>query len=273
MVVISISNQKGGTGKTTTTIFLSYLLAQKNYKVLAIDTDPQASLTKVLGYTPRDVEGKDLSTIYEEAVKQYESNIEGYPEINVKEYAIRTKFHDTEFDFLASSLRLNDIANRLKELVESQFMLKWILDSVRSKYDIILIDNPPSTGILVVNSLVSADYVLAPVELTPLGLSGFTDLIGVVSRVKRSYNRELKWLGVLPTKFEKKNRDMKYYYTELKQLLEKAGIRLFNPVPKSVLISRMFRDEYLPDIIKNVKTANEVLKSYEMVINAIVEVV
>ena len=66
---------------------------------------------------------------------------------------------------------------------------------------------------------------------------------------------------------------MKYYYTELKQLLEKAGIRLFNPVPKSVLISRMFRDEYPPDIIKNVKTANEVLKSYEMVINAIVEVV
>jgi len=275
-MILSIANQKGGTGKTTTTLVLAYLLARKGKKVLAVDFDPQASLTMALKINPNEVSGVDkvlldCMTKYKE--QQSDLDFEDTIPFNISiDDAIETvSFMDVEFDLIPANPELEDIETQLKSMVDGDSILLWSLSNCKEKYDIILIDNRPALDWLVVNALTASDYILAPVELSTIALGGFAELLKTVARIKRKFNENLKWLGILPVKFEKRNKDMN---EKLEILREKIGkhIEIFPPVPKSVSLERMLHIDSADELMKNVKSAKNVLQAYENVANKILEV-
>jgi len=275
-MILSIANQKGGTGKTTTTLVLAYLLAKKGKKVLAVDFDPQASLTMALKINPSEISGVDkilLNCMAKYKEQQSDLNFEDTISFNIPvDDAIETvSFMDVEFDLIPANPELEDIETQLKSMVDGDSILLWSLSSCKERYDIILIDNRPALDWLVVNALTASDYILAPVELSTIALGGFAELLKTVARVKRKFNENLKWLGILPVKFEKRNRDMN---KKLEILREKVGkhIEIFPPVPKSVSLERMLHIDSADELMKNVKSAKNVLQAYENVTNKILEV-
>lgn len=275
-MILSIANQKGGTGKTTTTLVLAYLLAKKSKKVLAVDFDPQASLTMALKINPSEISGVDkilLNCMAKYKEQQSDLNFEDTISFNIPvDDAIETvSFMDVEFDLIPANPELEDIETQLKSMVDGDSILLWSLSSCKERYDIILIDNRPALDWLVVNALTASDYILAPVELSTIALGGFAELLKTVARVKRKFNENLKWLGILPVKFEKRNRDMN---KKLEILREKVGkhIEIFPPVPKSVSLERMLHIDSADELMKNVKSAKNVLQAYENVTNKILEV-
>jgi chromosome partitioning protein len=275
-MILSIANQKGGTGKTTTTLVLAYLLARRGKKVLAIDFDPQASLTMALKINPNEVSGVDrvlLNCIAKYKEQQSDLDFEDTIsfDISVNDAIETVSFMDVEFDLIPANPELEDIETQLKSMVDGDSILLWSLGGCKKKYDIILIDNRPALDWLVVNALTASDYILAPVELSTIALGGFAELLKTVARVKRKFNENLKWLGILPVKFERRNKDMN---EKLEILREKIGkhIEIFPPVPKSVSLERMLHINSADELMKNVKSAKNVLQAYENVVDKILEV-
>ena len=268
--IISIANQKGGTGKTTTTIVLSYLLARKGVKVLAIDLDPQASLTLALRTNPGEVEGIDA--VLMDCLRKYaDYDAEDFEwDGSLDDVVRRVNFMGCSFDFVPANQKLEDVETQLKSVVDGDSILSWTLKTCEDDYEVILVDNRPALDWLVVNSLTASDYVLAPVELSTIALGGFAELLKTVARVKRKFNENLNWLGVLPVKFEKRNKDMN---EKLRFLHEKLGshIPVFPPVPKSVSLERMLHLNSAEELLKNVKSAKNVLNAYEKVVERILE--
>ena len=187
--IIAVANQKGGVGKTTTSINLAACLAEKGKKVLAVDMDPQGNLTSGLGIDKNTLE----YTIYHA--------MSG--EINIGECMI---VHPLEHGLDLSVLPANrDLAGAEVELVDAedpQHILKNLLKSVKKKYDFIIIDCPPALGMLTINSMTAADTVLVPIQCEFFALDGLSQLIYTINLIKKKLNKSLEIEGVVFTMYD-----------------------------------------------------------------------
>ena len=186
--IISVSNQKGGTGKTTTTVNLGIGLARAGKKVLLIDADPQGSMTASLGYIEPDDINITLATVMMAMIND--------EEIDSEEGILH---HEEGVDLLPANIELSGLEVSLVNVMSRETLLKTYLETVRDRYDYILIDCMPSLGMLTINALVAADSVLIPVQAAYLPVKGLEQLIKTISKVKRQLNRKLEIEGILLT--------------------------------------------------------------------------
>lgn len=185
--IIVVTNQKGGVGKTTTTVNLAAYLAKSGQRVLLIDLDPQGNSTSGLGID-KEVVRKSL----------YDVLVRGTP---AQEIRIGTGADG--LDLIPSSVVLAAAEVELVSQIARENRLKQAIEEIQSEYDYIIIDCPPSLGILTVNGLVSADHVLIPVQTEYYALEGLSQLLHTIQRVRVSLNPQLSLLGVLLTMYNK----------------------------------------------------------------------
>ena len=184
--VISIASQKGGVGKTTTAINLGACLAQESKRVLVVDIDPQGNATSGFGINGND----QRHSIYEVLIGQAE----------IQDAIMPTAL--STLDLLPAGQRLSGAEVELVGMMARETRLKTCLAKVRDEYDFILVDSPPSLGLLTINSLTASDSVLIPLQCEYLALEGLTQLIGAIRLVQDHLNPALRIEGVLLTMFD-----------------------------------------------------------------------
>ena len=186
--VISVVNQKGGVAKSTTTLNLGVGLVRQGKKVLLIDADPQGSLTASLGYVEPDDIGTTLATIMMGVINEEEI---------VEEEGIL--HHEEHVDLLPANIELSALEVTMSNVMSRELIMKEYIDTMRSRYDYILIDCMPSLGMMTINALVASDTVLIPVQAAYLPVKGLQQLIRTISMVKKRLNRKLTIQGILLT--------------------------------------------------------------------------
>jgi chromosome partitioning protein len=196
--VIAIANQKGGVGKTTTAINLAGSLAEQGYRILCIDMDPQANLSVGLGLNLRTVE-------------QSMADVLVNPDLTLRDIVVPTQ--TTGIDVAPSTIDLSATENQLFSAIGREQALRDVLQGwAMDQYDYIIIDCPPTLGLLTINALVAAQGVIIPVQTQYYALKGFTALVNVINQIRsKGLNAELRILGLLPTFFDSRTilgRDM-----------------------------------------------------------------
>lgn len=180
---IAVSNHKGGVGKTTTVVNIGAGLAALKKKVLLIDLDPQANLTQSYGVV------KPEFTIYDTLKGEHPL----FP-INIMK----------NLDIIASTLDLSGAEMELSSEAGREYILEEALSQLKDKYDYIIIDCPPSLGLLTINALTTADEVFIPLQSHFLAIKGLTKIIEVINKVKKRLNKKLEITGVVVTQFDKR---------------------------------------------------------------------
>ena len=218
--IIAVANQKGGVGKTTTAVNLGAAIANEGASVLIVDMDPQGNASSGLGIVDRD----NISTIYDVLVR-------GLP-------AFRA-IHDTACSASLKVVPANrDLVGAEVELVgvrDREIILREALSSLTTDCDIVLIDCPPSLGLLTLNTLAAADSVLIPIQCEYYALEGLTQLLNTIRLVRRSLNPELSIEGVLLTMYDQRLSLSRQVATEAKRYF---GSRVFETViPRNVSLA------------------------------------
>lgn len=185
---IAIANQKGGVGKTTTTVNLGIGLANEGKRVLLIDCDAQASLTESLGYRNPDDMDITLSTLMQKVIEEQP--------IAADEGILH---HAEGIDVVPANIELSGMETALINIMNRERVLKDYINQIKSNYDYVLIDCTPSLGMLTVNALTAANEVIIPVQAHFLPAKGLEQLMKTVSKVKRHINPKLKIGGILLT--------------------------------------------------------------------------
>ena len=218
---IAIANQKGGVGKTTTTVNLAYAFLKEGKSVLAVDLDPQASLSISLGLDPREI--KEL----EDAGKTtYFALVPG----SALEGMIVRNAGNSRPDLVPASIRLAAAEAELVSSDGATQILRDRLDALETAYDVILIDCPPTLGLLTVNGLAAADEVLIPAKTDLLSIMGVPLLLDTITNIQRRANPELRVLGVLPTHFHPRNSHDGQVLAELTAMLASQRVKVFEPI-------------------------------------------
>ena len=189
--IISVVNQKGGVGKTTTAVNLSTALAAINKKVLLIDLDPQGNLSTGLGIKNEDRK----INVYDLIMMK---------KISIEKASIKTKV--PYLDIVPSGINLSGIEFELSDDVNRNKKLYNKISMLESKYDFIIIDCPPSLGILTINSLVASDLLLVPLQCEFYALEGLAQLLKTVEAVKSNLNPNLELEGIVLTMYDSRNR-------------------------------------------------------------------
>lgn len=184
--VIAIANQKGGVGKTTTTINLSACLAEAGKRVLVIDMDPQGNTTSGLGIEKDEAE----NTIYEVILRT----------VDIKDAIIKDIFDN--LDIIPSNVNLAGAEIDLIDVDNREYILKDSLAEVKDNYDFIILDCPPSLSMLTVNAMTASNTVLVPIQCEYYALEGLTQLMHTINLVKKKLNKKLELEGVVFTMYD-----------------------------------------------------------------------
>ncbi len=187
--IISVVNQKGGVGKTTTTINLGAAFAELGRRVLLVDFDPQHSLSVGLNVSTRDLEGSIYNLMMDESTK-------------IEDFLLKTSVPG--MDMIPAHEDLSGAEGGLVTVIAREKILKRVLQTVTDFYDVILIDCQPSLGLLTVNALTASDWVLVPLECEYFALRGVALLDDIIKKVQINTNPDLQLLGILPTMFDRK---------------------------------------------------------------------
>jgi len=215
--LLAVANQKGGVGKTTTTINLAASLAKLGQKVLAVDMDPQANLTSGLGQKGK---GGEAGTMYDALTRPE-------PQTDKAPFAIATNVEN--LTLLPADQNLTGAEIELVTLSHREERLRMLLASARDQYDDILIDCPPSLGLLTLNALVAADAVLIPLHCEYFALEGLADLVGTMRRVRAALNPELDIDGVLLTMFDERTNLGQQVATDVRGFFKQKVFRTVIP--------------------------------------------
>ncbi len=217
--IIAVANQKGGVGKTTTTINLSASLAEQGKRVLLVDLDPQGNATSGVGVDKRELE----NTIYELLLD----------EISIDECLLETDF--LNLSVLPSNINLSGVEIDLLDMDDREYCLKNTLDEVRDEYDFIMIDCPPSLNMLTVNAMTAADTVLVPIQCEYYALEGLSQLIHTINLVKRKLNPDLALEGVVFTMYDARTKLSMQVVENVKRTLKE---NIYNTIiPRSIKLA------------------------------------
>ena len=186
--VISVANQKGGVGKSTSVYCIGAGLAMEGKKVLLMDVDPQGDLTKMLGLRKPHELPQTLGNVMNDVIGGIPPD--GHTEI---------RHHPEGFDFVPGNRSLTAVETGLVNVMSRETVLRQYVDSVKQNYDYVLLDCRPSLGMLVINALAASDYVLVPVQADYLAAEDMTELVGTVQQIKRQIHPKLKIGGVFLT--------------------------------------------------------------------------
>jgi chromosome partitioning protein len=212
--VLAVANQKGGVAKTTSSAALAAAWAEAGRKVLAVDLDPQAALTYSLGFEPDDLE----PTIHDVL-------------------AGRTPLADTiqtaeeGFDLVPANIDLAGAESYLLMRTAREYVLKEALEDVADRYEVVVLDCPPSLGVLTINALTAADQVLVPLQAETLSHRGVGQLLATIDDIRRLTNPALRVVGLLPTMYDGRTRHAR---DVLATIAQQYGIPVLDPVPKSI---------------------------------------
>ena len=217
--IIAVANQKGGVGKTTTAVNLSACLAVKNKKVLVIDIDPQGNTTSGLGVDKNAVR---------QSIYDVSSN-----EIDIEDTLVPTKVDNLMLS--PSNINLAGAEVELVSVISREMRLKAALEDIKNKFDFIMIDCPPSLGLLTVNSLTAADTILVPIQCEYYALEGLSQLMNTVKIVQKHLNRNLRVEGVVLTMFDARTNLSIQVVDEVKKYFGNKVYRTI--IPRNVRLS------------------------------------
>jgi chromosome partitioning protein len=249
--IISVSNQKGGVGKTTTTVNLAAFLAEKGKRVLIIDIDPQGNAGFGIGINAEEME----TTLYEVLID----------EIPIEEAIFKSEIEG--LSIIPSNIHLSGAQVDLLDAEGKEFILKKKLGTIKNHYDYIFIDCPPSLGILTLNSLVAADSVLIPLQCEYYALEGINQLLRIIVMVQENLNKALKIEGVVLTMYDPRTNLSQQVVSDVREYFQN---KVFNSIiPRNVKLSEApsfgkpigLYDKTCPGSISYEKLAEEVLNN------------
>ena len=183
--VIAFANQKGGVAKTTSTLNLAAAFAEQGHRVLCVDMDPQGNLTMSQGLNPDSIERSMFDVL-------------------VHRLPIENVITNTEVDLAVSSIDLAGAELALSSMIGRERALEKALLPIKGTYDYVLIDTPPSLGLLTINALVAADHVIVPVQCEYLSLRGLVQLENTLAMIRENLNPNVAIMGILPTMFDRR---------------------------------------------------------------------
>jgi chromosome partitioning protein len=221
---IAFANQKGGVAKTTSVSNLSFAFAETGLRVLTIDLDPQGSLTIAMGHDSERLD-EQQATLYHSLVGDKplgEVIIPGNPDLVPSGILLAGAEQELGMDVTRSG----------------QLALRHRLHEVRSNYDVVLIDSPPSLGMLTVNGLVAATHVVVPTQTEHLASVGIRALLNTLARLRRGLNPELQILGVLPTMYSHRQVHDGIVLEGIRDMMAKHGIHVFDPIGRHTSLAR-----------------------------------
>jgi chromosome partitioning protein len=184
-IVIAFANQKGGVAKTTSTLNLAAAFAEEGHRVLCVDMDPQGNLTMSQGLNPDSIEQSMFDVL-------------------VHRLPIENVITNTEVDLAVSSIDLAGAELALSSMIGRERALEKALLPTKGAYDYVLIDTPPSLGLLTINALVAADHVIVPVQCEYLSLRGLVQLENTLAMIRENLNPNVAIMGILPTMFDRR---------------------------------------------------------------------
>jgi len=217
--ILAISNRKGGSGKTTTVVNVGAALAQRGYKVLIVDTDPQAHTSLSFGITPKNI-SSDLYSILVERKKPEEVMVGTYLD---------------KLMIIPATRRLSTYEKNYSKLEEARTCLAERISTINEYFDFIILDTPPTMSLLNVAALIASNEVFVPMQTHFLSLEGLAEMVTLISKINKLYNPNVKINGVIPTFYKERTRLSRAIFIEIKKTLGDSII--LHPIRENISLA------------------------------------